>query len=228
MSAFIAGFSLSLSLIFAIGPQNAHVLRMGLTQSHLGITVLACAGSDIILIAIGVLGFSKVSELSSTLHSAILVAALLFLLLYGYKAATRAINDSHRSLNPTQANLPDNTKQAALAALAFSWLNPHAWLDTTVLIGSASLLYETPKNYAFGIGAATASACWFFALAFVASWFAPHLKSPAIWRVIDAVVALTMWGTAAWLAFTLVTSIPPKRDALERKFAPVQEQKIVQ
>lgn len=207
MSAFIAGFSLSLSLIAAIGPQNAHVLRMGLKRSHVGITVLACACTDIILIAIGVFGFAKISQFSGTLHTAMLMAALLFLLHYGYKAAKRAVSNSSHSFNEAQLDAPRTTKQALITALAFSWLNPHAWLDTAVLIGSASLLHQAPNNYAFGVGAATASACWFIALALVASRLAPYLRSAAVWRGIDAVVAITMWGTAAWLALSLTATI---------------------
>jgi L-lysine exporter family protein LysE/ArgO len=205
MSAFISGFSLSLSLIAAIGPQNAHVLRMGLGRQPnqlVFLTVVACALTDLILIAIGVMGFAKISELSPLVHKGLLIGATLFLLHYGWQAFKRAWRGVGAGLQAQSAQLPTTAKQAILVALAFSWLNPHAWLDTAVLIGSASLLHGAPNNYVFGAGAALGSTVWFVTLAWVATRLAKHLQSPLVWRGIDALVALTMWGTAVWLILT--------------------------
>ncbi len=203
MSATAAGFSLSLSLIMAIGPQNAHVLRMGLARRYLVTTVLACAITDVVLIGLGVLGFAKLSSLSPMVHNVVAIGAIVFLLWYGLQALLRVLNPEQASLKAVEQSLPQNFKSALLTALAFSWLNPHAWLDTAVLIGTASLAYARPNNYAFGVGAAFASFIWFCGLAWIASRLARHLAKPTTWRVIDCVVAVTMWGTALWVSFDL-------------------------
>ena len=191
----------------AIGPQNAHVLRMGLKRSHLIKTVLACALTDVILIAIGVMGFASISALHPFVHKGMMIGATLFLIYYGAQAAQRAYRGGDSAMNTSAVDgLSGMTnKQALLTALAFSWLNPHAWLDTAVLIGSASLVHGAPNNYVFGAGAAVASIVWFTVLAWVAARLAHRLSSPQVWRGIDAVVAVTMWGTAAWLIVGLVT-----------------------
>jgi L-lysine exporter family protein LysE/ArgO len=204
MNTFLSGMLLSLSLIIAIGPQNAHVLRMGLLRSHLGITIAACALTDAMLIAIGVLGFGKLGQLSPSLTGAMLGAAILFLLHYGWQAAQRALHPASGGLGSFGIDAPRSSTAALGSALAFSWLNPHAWIDTTVLVGTASLAYPEPLNLTFGIGAAVGSALWFVTLGLGASALSKHLSHPAVWRGIDAVVALTMWGTAAWLAWGLL------------------------
>lgn len=191
---------LSLSLIIAIGPQNAHVLRMGLLRQHVGLTVAACAITDVILIGIGVAGLAQLGNLSRGVQGVMIGAAILFLLHYGWGAARRAGANQYAGLSATQQGAPATRKQAVGTALAFSWLNPHAWLDTAVLIGTASLAYPQPDNWMFGAGAAAGSALWFVALGLGAGLLANKLARPAVWRSIDAVVALTMWGTALWLA----------------------------
>jgi L-lysine exporter family protein LysE/ArgO len=204
MTAALSGMLLSLSLIIAIGPQNAHVLRMGLLRQHVGLTVAACAVTDVILIGIGVAGLAQLGSLSPLVQSVMIGAAILFLLHYGWGAARRAWAYQHVALSATQQGAPVTRTQALGTALAFSWLNPHAWLDTAVLIGTASLAYGQPQNWLFGAGAAVGSALWFIALGLGARLLAHKLARPAVWRAIDAVVALTMWGTALWLALGLL------------------------
>jgi L-lysine exporter family protein LysE/ArgO len=206
MTAAFSGMLLSLSLIIAIGPQNAHVLRMGLLRSYVGLTVLACAVTDVILIAIGVAGLAQLGSLSAGVHGAMIGAAMLFLLNYGWGAARRAWINQYKGLSAAQQGAPTTKSQALGTALAFSWLNPHAWLDTAVLIGTASLAYGQPDNWKFGAGAAAGSLLWFVALGLGAQLLAHKLARPAVWRGIDAVVALTMWGTAIWLAMGLLKS----------------------
>jgi L-lysine exporter family protein LysE/ArgO len=201
--AALAGFTLSISLIVAIGPQNAHVLRMGLARRHVFITVAACAITDAILITLGVLGLAKITSLSPYLYKAMLITAVSFLLWYGFLAARRALG-ANGSLNTQSVTLPGSPKNALLTALAFSWLNPHAWLDTAVLVGSASLSYSHPINLAFGAGAVLGSFVWFVALAWVATKLAKRLAKPSVWRAIDAMVAVTMAVTAAYLIKTLI------------------------
>ncbi len=204
MTAAFSGMLLSLSLIIAIGPQNAHVLRMGLLRSHVGLTVLACAVTDVILIGIGVAGLAQLGSLSAGVHGAMIGAAMLFLLHYGWGAARRAWANQYTGLSAAKQGAPASRAQALGTALAFSWLNPHAWLDTAVLIGTASLAYGRPDNWKFGAGAAAGSLLWFVALGLGAQLLAHKLARPAVWRAIDATVALTMWGTAAWLGYGLL------------------------
>lgn len=204
MTAALSGMLLSLSLIIAIGPQNAHVLRMGLLRQHVGLTVAACAITDVILIAIGVAGLAQLGNLSPLVHGAMMAAAILFLLHYGLGAARRAWANQYTGLWAARPGAPATRTQALATALAFSWLNPHAWLDTAVLIGTASLAYGQPENWLFGAGAAAGSSLWFIALGLGAQLLAHKLALPRVWRGIDAVVALTMWGTAMWLGYKLL------------------------
>jgi L-lysine exporter family protein LysE/ArgO len=204
MNIFFSGFLLSLSLIVAIGPQNAHVLRMGLLRSHVGITIAACAVTDLLLIAIGVLGLAQLGNLSSSISTVLVSGAVLFLLHYGWLAARRAWQPAAEGLQAVQQSLPATPQRALTTALAFSWLNPHAWIDTAVIIGTASLVYQQPSNWVFGLGAAVGSAMWFITLGLGAAALAKHLAHPVVWRAIDTLVAITMWGTAAWLAWGLM------------------------
>ena len=204
---FTAGMVLSLSLIMAIGPQNAHVLRMGLQRQHLWITVAVCALADIVLIGLGVLGLAQLGGLSDKLQGALIGAGVLFLAVYGWQAFQRF----RQPAAPVQpggeamamaAQAPTSRRQAVLSALAFSWLNPHAWLDTAVLIGTASLAYGEASR-SFGLGAAAGSVVWFLVLGCAAFWLGRRLNSLRIWRLLDGAVALMMWGTAVWLLASL-------------------------
>ncbi len=201
---FTAGMVLSMSLIMAIGPQNAHVLRMGLQRQHLWLTVITCALADVVLIGLGVLGLAQLGGLSDKLLGALIGAGVLFLSVYGWQAFQRFL---HPRATPFSADgsltaEPVSPRQAVLSALAFSFLNPHAWLDTAVLIGTASLAYGQ-GSAVFGLGAATGSLVWFIALGAAAFWLGRRLNSLHVWRVLDGLVALMMWGTAAWLLTSL-------------------------
>ena len=206
---FSAGMLLSMSLIMAIGPQNAHVLRMGLQRQYLWLTVAVCALADMVLIGLGVLGLAQLGGLSDKILGALVGAGVLFLGVYGWQAFQRflkpqplaVLKDDHGQTRHTPA--PVTPRQAILSALAFSWLNPHAWLDTAVLIGTASLAYGQGSKV-FGLGAATGSLVWFVLLGAVAFWLGRRLNSLHIWRLLDGAVALMMWGTAAWLLTSLV------------------------
>jgi L-lysine exporter family protein LysE/ArgO len=201
---FTAGMLLSMSLIMAIGPQNAHVLRMGLQRQHLWLTVAVCALADVVLIGLGVLGLAQLGGLSDKLHGALIGAGMLFLGVYGWQAFQRFLHPRAMALEgsaPVAAE-PVSRRQAVLSALAFSWLNPHAWLDTAVLIGTASLAYGQGSKV-FGLGAATGSLVWFVVLGTAAFWLGRRLNSLSVWRALDGLVALMMWGTALWLLTSL-------------------------
>ena len=204
LPTFTAGMVLSISLIMAIGPQNAHVLRMGLRRQHLWLTIAVCALADIALIALGVLGLAQLGGLSDKLHGALIGAGVLFLSVYGWQAFQRFRQPvgALPVADAGAANPVVGPRQAVLSALAFSWLNPHAWLDTAVLIGTASLAYGQ-HSAVFGLGAATGSVVWFLVLGVAAFWLGRRLNSLKIWRALDGMVALMMWGTAAALLASL-------------------------
>jgi L-lysine exporter family protein LysE/ArgO len=196
---FSAGMVLSLSLIMAIGPQNAHVLRMGLTRQHLWLTIAVCVVSDVVLIGLGVLGLAQFGALSDKLLGAMIGAGALFLFIYGWQAFQRFLRPAAPAALPgTVPGRPMTRRQAVLSALAFTWLNPHAWIDTAVLIGTASLAYGA-DNTVFGLGAAAGSMVWFLALGVATFWLGRRLDSLQVWRMLDGLVALMMTGTAAWL-----------------------------
>jgi len=206
---FSAGMLLSMSLIMAIGPQNAHVLRMGLQRQHLWLTVAVCALADVALIGLGVLGLAQLGGLSDKMLGALIGAGVLFLGVYGWQAFQRFLKPQALTVSTNENGAQRHTpaavtpRQAVLSALAFSWLNPHAWLDTAVLIGTASLAYGQGSKV-FGLGAATGSLVWFVLLGAAAFWLGRRLNSLHIWRLLDGAVALMMWGTAAWLLTSLV------------------------
>jgi L-lysine exporter family protein LysE/ArgO len=203
---FTAGMVLSLSLIMAIGPQNAHVLRMGLQRQHLWLTVAVCAVADIALIGLGVLGLAQLGGLSDKLQGALVGAGVLFLAVYGWQAFQRFLRPQGLPVAPSAGErlqaVPVSRRQALLSALAFSWLNPHAWLDTAVLIGTASLAYGQGSKV-FGLGAAAGSLVWFLVLGVAAFWLGRRLNSLQVWRALDGMVALMMWGTAGVLLANL-------------------------
>ena len=195
--AFLAGMALCLSLIMAIGPQNAHVMRMGLLRQHLWLTVAVCIFTDIVLIALGVAGLAQLGGLSDKLLGAMTGAGAVVLMGYGAQAFKRFLQPSATVLadNPAAPGggaAAVSRRQAMGAALAFSWVNPHAWLDNAVLMGTAALAHAPPEDLVFGIGAATGSLLWFSALGLAMACLGRHLDSPAVWRALDALVALMM------------------------------------
>lgn len=199
---FTAGMVLSLSLIMAIGPQNAHVMRMGLMRQHVWLTVAICMVSDIVLIGLGVLGLAQLGGLSDKLMGALVGGGALFLAVYGWQAFQRfllpAALPEGMTVIVSGAPQPISRRQAVLSALAFTWLNPHAWIDTAVLIGTASLAYGAQSSV-FGMGAAAGSLVWFLALGAATFWLGRRLNSVVVWRALDGLVALMMWGTAIFL-----------------------------
>lgn len=216
---FLSGLALSISLIMAIGPQNVHVLRMGLTRQHLALTVLTSIVADMALIALGVFGLGQLGALPDKIYGAMIGGGVLFLLHYGLRAwgrfwrTWRALgNIAKRS--PAEPPVIDATPQsqppigpgrAIAMALAFSWLNPHAWIDTAALIGTASLAYGAQAGL-FGWGAMAGSILWFTGLGAAAYFLGHVLRGQRFWMWLDAAVALMMWALALILARSLVVS----------------------
>lgn len=192
MSATAAGFALGLSLILAIGAQNAFVLRQGLRGEHVLAVVLVCALSDAVLIGLGVGGMGIAVAAMPGLAVAMRWGGAAFL--FGYGALRfRAAWAGGESLDPAAAAGSGSTPGAALATcLALTWLNPHVYLDTVLLLGSVSARWEGAR-LAFGLGAVAASFVFFFSLGFGARLLRPLFARPAAWRWLDLGVGATMW-----------------------------------
>jgi L-lysine exporter family protein LysE/ArgO len=194
--AFAQGFVTSAALIVAIGAQNAFVLRQGLRREHVGAVVAVCALSDLLLIGLGVAGLGALVQA----HAPLLVAArwcgAAFLIAYGAIAARRALSPQALAAGPGVAL---SRRQAVVACLGFTYLNPHCWLDTVVLIGSLSAQQPDGARPWFGAGAAAASVVWFAALGYGARLLAPLFARPAAWRMLDGGIAAVMWTLAGAL-----------------------------
>ena len=192
-AAAVAGFALGLSLILAIGAQNAFVLRQGLRREHVFAVCLACALSDAILIVAGVAGFSALSQMAPGFAPLMRWGGAAFLVVYGALSFKAAIGSSE-ALKPSIEGAGPLGKALA-SCLALTWLNPHVYLDTFVLLGSVSTQYGG-REFAFGSGAATASFTFFFSLGYGAALLRPLFSKPVSWRVLEAVIGLTMWAIA--------------------------------
>lgn len=191
--ALIAGYLSGLSLIAAIGAQNAFVLRQGLRREHVALVVLVCAVSDALLIALGVAGFGAMSAAHPWLAAAMLWGGVGFLLVYGglrFRAAWRG----GAGLMPAR-DQPVAALQVLMICLVLTWANPHVWLDTVALLGALSTRYA-PHEWTFGTGAILASFSFFAALGYGARFLAPLLARPRAWQVFEVLIGLVMWAIA--------------------------------
>lgn len=192
-AAYLPGFLLGLSLIVAIGAQNAFVLRQGLRQEHVFLISLTCALSDALLITLGVAGFAAVAKLLPWVEPLLRYGGAAFLFFYGLRSFAVALR-SDAALMPSQESAGPLGK-ALITCLALTWLNPHVYLDTVVFLGSISTRYG--ENQAlFGLGAVTASFVFFFSLGYGARLLRPLFARPSAWRILEAGVGLVMWSIA--------------------------------
>ena len=194
--SLLAGFALGLSLIMAIGAQNAFVLRQGLRRQHVFWICLTCAGSDALLITAGVFGFGSLAVTLPWFEQAMRWGGAAFLVWYGARAL-RAAWQGGEALETSEESAGAALLPVLATVLALTWLNPHVYLDTVVLLGSISAQY--PEPLVFAAGAAIASFSFFFSLGYGASLLAPVFARPRAWQVLDAIVGLTMWAIAAKL-----------------------------
>lgn len=197
---FLTGFGLGASLIIAIGAQNAFILRQGILRQHVFILCLICAISDALLIAVGVAGVGAIIQSSPNLLFGIRIGGALFLLWYAWVAVKRAAN-------PVVMNEDlegeGSFKVAVLTCLAFTFLNPHVYVDTVLLVG-ASAPHEGDGRMAYAIGAMLASFVWFFSLGYGARLLAPVFKNPRAWQVLDTMIAVVMMLIAFGLIYPLL------------------------
>ncbi|MET8953487.1 LysE/ArgO family amino acid transporter [Streptomyces sp. NPDC004393] len=195
LTALAAGFATGLSLIVVIGAQNAFVLRQGIRREAVLAVVVICALSDAALIALGVGGVGAVVVAWPGALTAVGLIGGAFLLVYGALAARRVLRPAAMGLDGTSER---SRRRAVLTCLAMTWLNPHVYLDTVFLLGSLAAGHGSLR-WTFGLGAALASLCWFASLGFGAGLLGRFLSRPSSWRVLDALVAVTMVTTGGLL-----------------------------
>lgn len=195
-SAAVSGFLVGLSLILAIGAQNAFVLRQGLRREHVGWVVLACGLSDAVLMTAGVLGFDALSDAVPWLGGAMRFGGAAFLIVYG-ALRFRAARRGGEALMPTAASAAPLGRVLA-TCLLLTWANPHVYLDTVVLLGAISAQY-TPQHWTFGLGAMAGSFAFFTALGFGARLLGPLFANPRAWVWLELIIGTTMWLIAAAL-----------------------------
>lgn len=197
MFALIPGFFTGLSLIVAIGAQNAFVIRQGLTKKHVFLVVAICAVADAALIALGIAGLGAIISGLPWLLEVIRWFGVAYLSWFGVRSIMSAFKNE--SMDASGAQSLSKGKVVA-AVLGFTLLNPHVYLDTVILVGSVANQFGQDR-WAFGIGAMFASVVWFFSIGFGARAASGLMSKPIFWRILDSLIACVMFGIAAMLAF---------------------------
>ena len=212
---FFTGLGIGLSLIIAIGAQNAFVLRQGIRKQHVFVVAFICALSDAILITLGVLGVGFALTNMPWLITLVRWVGVAFLVCYAFLALRRAFRGEDQGLEAaadaaagtTPSGRPIATKTRSstllatvLATLAITWLNPHVYLDTVIFLGSVAQS-QGEGRWLFVAGCVTGSFLWFFALAYGSRYLSRWLATPKAWRVLDIIIAVVMLAIAAMLAF---------------------------
>ncbi|MCV7281554.1 amino acid transporter [Mycolicibacterium flavescens] len=197
-SPLVLGFLTSFALIAAIGAQNAFVLRQGIRGEHVLAVVAVCTVSDILLITAGIAGFGALISAHPEAIALAKFGGAAFLIGYGLLAARRAWRPS--ALTPSERT-PARLLEVLLTCLALTWLNPHVYLDTVVLLGALANEHRDGR-WLFGVGAVTASAVWFVSLGLGARRLAALFATPTTWRVLDGLIAATMIGLGMWMALS--------------------------
>ncbi len=202
ISAFTTGFALSATLIIAIGAQNAFVLRQGLRREHVLIIVAFCAMADLLLIGAGVAGLARVLGDAPRLTLALTAGGSIFLTWYGTRALVRARTVS--SMSVSEDSSPISLRRAVAQAAGFTFLNPHVYLDTVLLMGSIGARQPSDLRLWFVGGAAAASGAWFTSLGFGARLLRPVFRTARAWQVLDTLVGITMLALALSLLVKLL------------------------
>ncbi|APZ04673.1 arginine transporter [Kosakonia cowanii] len=198
LSYYLQGLMLGAALILPLGPQNAFVMNQGIRRQYHLMTALLCTLSDVALICAGVFGGSALLMQSPWLLALVTWGGVLFLLWYGFGALKTAFAGDIDLENA--GALRQGRGQIIATMLAVTWLNPHVYLDTFVVLGSLGGQFaEMPKRW-FALGTFSASFLWFFSLALLAAWLAPRLRTATAQRVINSLVGLVMWFIALKLA----------------------------
>jgi L-lysine exporter family protein LysE/ArgO len=197
LDALVAGLLTGLSLIVAIGAQNAFVLRQGVLRQHVGAVVAVCAVSDLVLITAGVAGIGALVEHAPTALTVVRWLGVAFLTAYGVRSLWRA---RHAEALTASSDVEPRLRGALLQAVALTWLNPHVYLDTLLLLGSIAAHHGPSGKWWFAVGASLGSILWFTGLGYGARLAAPLLSRPRAWQVLDVLIGLTMLTIAYQLA----------------------------
>jgi L-lysine exporter family protein LysE/ArgO len=197
MAAFWPGLLTGLSLIMAIGAQNAFVIRQGLTRKHVLLVVTICAVSDAILIVLGVAGLGALISGLPWLLEIIRWFGVLYLTWFGIKSLRSAFKEQSLDASGVQSG---SAKTVVLSVLGFTFLNPHVYLDTVILLGSIGNQFGTDKWW-FTLGAVISSIVWFSSIGFGAKAASRFMSRPVFWKVLDILIAAVMFGIAIMLAF---------------------------
>ena len=198
LSTVASGFALGFSLILAIGAQNAFVLRAGLLRRHVLPLVIVCAISDAVLIAAGVAGFGVLVQTYPAVVDYLRYFGAAFLVVYGVRSFVSALRGGSAMQQGAEES---DLWKSVIICLMLTWLNPHVYLDTVVLIGS--LASQSASPWVFGAGAISASFVFFFSLGFGARFLSPVFRNPRAWQILDFVIALVMWSIAYGLLFRM-------------------------
>lgn len=199
INAFFTGLLLGGSLIIAIGAQNAYVLKQGLLKRHVFLICLICACSDALLIALGTSGIGKIVENNPEWLRVITWLGALYLVFFGLSSIRAAFKED--TLEAATDDSKQSKKTAILTVLALTFLNPHVYLDTVLLIGSIASPYSDNLRFYFGFGAITASFLWFFSLGYGARLLLPVFAKPKAWKILNIMIGLVMF----WIAYHLLT-----------------------
>jgi len=199
LEAYWVGLVLGFSLILAIGAQNVFVLTQGLRQEHVFAVCLTCALSDAVLLIFGVTGFHTVSDRFTWLEPALRYGGAMFLIWYGSRNMLSALR-STGTLFILEGRKAEPLLRTLTLCLALTWLNPHVYLDTVVMMGMLSAGYPG-REAGFAAGAISASFLFFFSLGYGARLLRPVLLRPGTWRICEALIAVVMWGIALKLLF---------------------------
>lgn len=195
--AYAKGFATMIALIIAIGVQNAFVLQQGIKHEHTFLVAAVCSLCDAALIVLGAVGLGALITNNLTLNLIIGWGGAAFLFVYALRSFFAAYRATGLKVGSARRGSRNNVM---VKALAVSLLNPHAILDTVVLVGGLAARYEGAARTACAVGGMTASFLWFFGLAYGARWLAPVLSRPSVWRVVDIVIGLMMLSLAVSLA----------------------------
>ena len=195
MSTFLAGFGLGLSLIVAIGAQNAFILRAGLLRQHVFILCSVCALSDALLIAAGVSGLGMLVSKAPFFLAFMKYGGAAFLFFYGIRSLLNSFRGGRFLLAEGEVG---SFREAMIICLLLTWLNPHVYLDTVILLGVASTQYS--ENIYFAAGAITASFIFFYSLGFGARLLSNFFEHSFSWKILDGIIGIVMWS----IAFSLV------------------------
>ena len=197
MIAFFPGLLTGLSLIIAIGAQNAFVIRQGLTKKHVFLVVAICAISDALLILLGVAGLGALISGLPWLLEIIRWFGVAYLTWFGIKSVRSVFRDQSMDASGVQST---TAKKVAATVLGVTWLNPHFYLDTVILLGSIGNQFGSDKWW-FAAGGIIGSFIWFFSIGFGAKAASGLMKKPVFWKILDSIIAVVMFSIAILLAF---------------------------